>query len=226
MASTASSWLKAPFEGMSSSLKVSAPEKSVSITERVTAQVRAAKDLAPLKPAAPEIQVEPRFTVAKLREAIKALEARVNQVFQVPVQVMERTTKIIGSPVMSIAAPALLAGTLALTPVLSGSVPEVSTRATVMAVQKERIEPLPLSSRQSQLLAETRGKVSTGPREGTPGAPPENLASIISAILAKLDSIADRPIDLQVTTRLDGREIARSVYKDIRERKVKNYETL
>ena len=47
-------------------------------------------------------------------------------------------------------------------------------------------------------------------------------------MLSKLDALGDRPIDLNVTvvSKLDGRTIAQAVYKDIRQQKVKNYETL
>ena len=48
----------------------------------------------------------------------------------------------------------------------------------------------------------------------------------MDALLGKLDALADRPIDVSVTTLLDGREVARSVYRDIRERKIRNYETM
>ncbi len=34
------------------------------------------------------------------------------------------------------------------------------------------------------------------------------------------------PFEVSVTTLLDGRQVARSVYRDLRERKIKNYETL
>jgi hypothetical protein len=49
---------------------------------------------------------------------------------------------------------------------------------------------------------------------------------VFEAILAKLDALAERPIDVSVTTLLDGRQVAQSVYRDLRERKIKNYETL
>jgi hypothetical protein len=38
--------------------------------------------------------------------------------------------------------------------------------------------------------------------------------------------VAARPVEVSVTTLLDGRQVARSVYKDLRERKIRNYETL
>ena len=45
-------------------------------------------------------------------------------------------------------------------------------------------------------------------------------------LIAKMDALADRPIDLSVTTTLDGRRIAEAVYKDLREQRIRNYETL
>ncbi len=205
MAGKAGSWIKAPFENLTASIGFASPKS--------------------LKPATPEIGLEPRFTLGKVSEAIKSMEAGINKIFQIPVQVIEKTTEVIGKPVMSAALPSLVAGTLALTPIISGSVPETYSRESVVAGKNERIEQLPLTGRQSQLLAETRGKLGLS-SEGPTGSSPDNVASVLEAILAKLDAMADRPIDLQVTTRLDGREIARSVYKDIRERKIRNYETL
>ena len=52
------------------------------------------------------------------------------------------------------------------------------------------------------------------------------MRSLLEVLLGKLDALADRPIDGSVTTLLDGRQVAQSVYRDIRERKIKNYETL
>ena len=77
----------------------------------------------------------------------------------------------------------------------------------------------------SRLLAETRGALTPG--GGTSIEPAgESVRSILDALLGKLDALADRPIDVSVTTLLDGRQVAQSVYRDIRERKIKNYETL
>ena len=57
----------------------------------------------------------------------------------------------------------------------------------------------------------------------TPG---ETLGPALDSLLAKLDQLSERPIEVSVTTLLDGRQVARSVYRDLRERKIKNYETL
>ena len=60
-----------------------------------------------------------------------------------------------------------------------------------------------------------------------PSAPPgETLGPALDSLLAKLDQLGERPIEVSVTTLLDGRQVARSVYRDLRERKIKNYETL
>lgn len=47
---------------------------------------------------------------------------------------------------------------------------------------------------------------------------------LLEAVLAKLDALGQRPIDVTVTSKLDGREVARSVYRDVRETKTRNYE--
>ena len=73
-----------------------------------------------------------------------------------------------------------------------------------------------------ELLAETRGALAPG----GPGESASGIRPLIEAILSKMDVLAERPIDLTVTTQLDGRKVAQSVYKDLRERKIKNYETL
>ena len=123
-----------------------------------------------------------------------------------------------------IAAPATLSGALALTPVLAADVPQPGTPLLGVepAVLAARPGPPPETSR---LLAETRGALTSG--GGTSTEPTgESMRSILDALLGKLDALADRPIDVSVTTLLDGREVARSVYRDIRERKIRNYETM
>ena len=53
-----------------------------------------------------------------------------------------------------------------------------------------------------------------------------SLRMLLEGVLARLDSVAERPIDLAVTTQIDGRVVAEAVYKDMREQKIRNYETL
>ena len=124
-----------------------------------------------------------------------------------------------------VAVPAMLTGTLALTPVLAQEVPQtgvphLSTGPAVSAIGSAA------SPESSRLLAQTRGALTPG-AAGVSGEPAtEQVRSILEAVLRKLDALAERPIDVSVTTLLDGREVAQSVYRDIRERKIKNYETL
>ncbi len=123
------------------------------------------------------------------------------------------------------AAPAMLAGTLALTPVVAGQVPQAG--AAVFGTEPTVVASRPAAPPEaSRLLAETRGALTPSPAAayGVPAG--ENLRSILEAVLGKLDALAERPIDVSVTTLLDGRQVAQSVYRDIRERKIKNYETL
>ena len=50
----------------------------------------------------------------------------------------------------------------------------------------------------------------------------------MAALLTKLDELGDRPVEVNITvvSKLDGRAIAQAVYRNIRQEKVKNYETL
>ena len=119
----------------------------------------------------------------------------------------------------------MLAGTLALTPVVAGQVPQAG--AAVFGTEPTVVASRPAAPPEaSRLLAETRGALTPSPAAayGVPAG--ENLRSILEAVLGKLDALAERPIDVSVTTLLDGRQVAQSVYRDIRERKIKNYETL
>ncbi len=124
-----------------------------------------------------------------------------------------------------VAVPAMLTGTLALTPVLAQEVPQtgVPPLSTGPAVSAARSAA---SSESTRLLAQTRRALTPGAADVSGETAGENLRSILEAVFGKLDALAERPIDVSVTTLLDGRQIAQSVYRDIRERKIKNYETL
>ena len=124
-----------------------------------------------------------------------------------------------------VAVPAMLTGTLALTPVLAQEVPQtgVPPLSTGPAVSAARSAASPESTR---LLAQTRRALTPGAAGVSGETAGENMRAILEALLGKLDALAERPIDVSVTTLLDGREVAQSVYRDIRERKIKNYETL
>ena len=77
----------------------------------------------------------------------------------------------------------------------------------------------------SPLLARPPQQPFGGEQSGA-SSPQESLRPLIETLIAKLDALAERPIDLSVTTKIDGRQVAQAVYKDMRERKIRNYETL
>jgi len=107
-----------------------------------------------------------------------------------------------------------------LSPALAGPMASVAAAAEkpVPVIVRER------EVRQTRLLAE----------RGTPAAPVAGAATVegqafpLKTFLAKLDELADRPIDVNITvvSKLDGRAVAEAVYRNIRQEKVKNYETL
>lgn len=65
---------------------------------------------------------------------------------------------------------------------------------------------------------------SAQPYAATGDARDENIRTLLEALMSKLDTLAQRPVEVTVT--LDGRRIAQSVYKDQREQRIRAYETL
>lgn len=109
-------------------------------------------------------------------------------------------------------------------------VPPAETERSAAGKETRVVEAPPLDPTRTALLADTRG-AGASPFPATPapavgGAPGDPVPALLQALIAKVDGLGDRPIDLTVTTQLDGREIAQAVYKDLRERKIRNYETL
>lgn len=116
---------------------------------------------------------------------------------------------------------------LGLNPIMS-ALPDFSLPDLPILKAPETIPPVQMPEHQSQLLAETRSSLA---QTVTPESPrregdSKNDSGLLGAILEKLDGLSERPISVQLTTQLDGRQIAQSVYKDIREQKIKNYGTL
>jgi hypothetical protein len=103
-----------------------------------------------------------------------------------------------------------------LLPQTFGSVPPVA--AAVPAPSPE------LPVRRMEILTEQRQ------RQGDAGENAQDrdasLRMLLEGVMARLDAVAERPIDLAVTTQIDGRVVAEAVYKDMREQKIRNYETL
>jgi len=87
----------------------------------------------------------------------------------------------------------------------------------------------PLQARISETVPSDRfitpGKI--GPSLLTAGDDPAvGMREMLQTLISRLDGLADRPVELSVTTNIDGRKVAEAVYKDLRERKIRNYETL
>jgi len=109
---------------------------------------------------------------------------------------------------------------------MAGETPPVASdmESTISTAQMQQ-PAASLPSGQARLLGETKGAL--GSESGMPAAPPgDTLRPVLESLMAKLEQLGDRPIEVSVTTLLDGRQVARSVYRDLRERKIKNYETL
>ncbi len=150
---------------------------------------------------------------------LEAFSSGIARASKLPSQTLKQALGFAKSAVL----PTAVAGTLALTPSIAGAMPQ----PVMPMVAGQRAAVSPTDSRQteqSRLLSVTRGAFGSGQaREAS--AQSQDLRPILEAVLAKLDGIAERPIDVTVTTNLDGRKIAQAVYKDMRERKVRNYES-
>ena len=153
---------------------------------------------------------------------LEAFSSGISRAAGLPARALDHALGFASQLGKSAIAPAALAGTLALTPTLAGAVPEIAG-SRVVVQRAASVNTASAPSERSGLLAATRGALATETTTG-PSRTSENLRPLLEAILAKLDGLAERPIDVSVTTNLDGRRIAQAVYKDMRERKVKNYE--
>ena len=201
------------------------------IKSAVTAPYRAAKsalsfvrDLLPFSDA----KEGPLANLTRSGAALIETIARgITRTATAPAEALAKAFGFMGDLAGRIAVPSALAGMLALTPVVTGDLPAVAGpvgRTESAAVESALgVHPAP---DQARLLGETRGALSPGATGAGGEAAGENLRTVLDALIGKLDALADRPIEVAVTTLLDGRQVAQSVYRDIRERKIKNYETL
>jgi hypothetical protein len=95
----------------------------------------------------------------------------------------------------------------------TGMLQEVNT-APLM--QPEPHSPEKLAAARTSALVSSPAGQQEGP----------NMTSLLEALLNKLDALSERPVEVSVATHIDGRQVAEAVYKDLRERKIRNYETL
>jgi TP901 family phage tail tape measure protein len=134
----------------------------------------------------------------------------------------ERTTGWLGGLTGALSGVvASLAGALLPAPALAGP-------TAALAASAEKPGPAVVREReveQRRILAERVTTVAPAPG-GAPalGGGPLSL----DALLAKLDELGDRPVEVNITvvSKLDGRAVAQAVYRNIRQEKVRNYETL
>ncbi|MCL5103027.1 MAG: phage tail tape measure protein, partial [Armatimonadetes bacterium] len=149
---------------------------------------------------------------------LEAFSSGIAGASKLPAQALRQAFGLAKSMVL----PTAVAGTLALTPAIAGAIPEIAPPRIAVHKAPTGAEEVRQAD-QTRLLAAARGSAVNGTTEA--GAQSHDLRPILEAILAKLDALNDRPIDVSVTTTLDGRKIAQAVYKDMRERKVRNYES-
>ena len=221
MAQSAGQWMKAPFAGLATAassawnrVKAAASGAWEAVGSRVAGLARTA--------AASGQAI--RTTAGGGSSLFEKLATGIAQATTAPGRAIAGALAWMNEGAGRVAAPAMLSGTLALTPVVTGGIPQarwplLGAAPTISATRSAA------SPEASRLLAETRGAFAPGGGASTEPAG-ESVRSILDALLGKLDALADRPIDVSVTTLLDGRQVAQSVYRDIRERKIKNYETL
>ncbi|MCE5322377.1 phage tail tape measure protein [bacterium] len=251
MASNAAGWLRAPFTALasgassawsvvrgaasnafsyilssSSSLISSAFQSGRSVMTTIASGIRSAvaapyeaarSALSRLRRLLPfsDAQEGPLSTLTRSGAAmLEAFSAGITRASELPARALHRSLGTARN-LMSVGLPtSALAATLALTPVVAGAVPGIAP-----------VEHVGQTVERSRLLAVTRGTLASEQIAGVT-ARSEELRPLLEAILVKLDGLSDRPIEVDVTTKLDGRQIARAVYKDMREQKIKNYETM
>jgi len=105
--------------------------------------------------------------------------------------------------------------------------PAVAAPMTSVAAAAEKPVPIVVREREARQM-EILAQHATPITSVTGAAPVEGQTFPMKAFLARLDELADRPIDVNITvvSKLDGRAVAQAVYRNIRQEKVKNYETL
>ena len=251
MASNAAGWLRAPFAALasgassawsvvrgatsnvfsyilssSSSLVSAAFQSGRSVMTTIASGIRSAvaapyeaarSALSRLRRLLPfsDAQEGPLSTLTRSGAAmLEAFSAGISRASELPARALHSSLGMARN-LMNVGLPAsALAATLALTPVVAGAIPSIAP-----------VERVGQAVERSRLLAVTRGARGAETRAGLPALGSEDVRPLLEAIIAKLDGLAERPVEVSVTTTLDGRKIAQAVYKDMRERKVKNYES-
>lgn len=123
--------------------------------------------------------------------------------------------------------PKALSAMLMLQPVMAQAMPSQLPMPGIMQMQSAE-EGMRNEEKGPTPHAGFRIPHAVGPNAASAGAADsgQDLRGLLSAVLSRLDALSDRPVELNVTTTIDGRKVAEVVYKDLRERKIRNYETL
>lgn len=137
--------------------------------------------------------------------------------------------------------PKVLQAALSLTPVMAGELPAIDQLAPVALEsrieQAQPLAPTPVQANtetttpaeDAQALVQREPIVPIQRVQGDANRQPVNLDEIqrqLQEITTALASLGDRPIDLTVQTNIDGRRVAESVFREMQDQRIRNYETL
>lgn len=131
--------------------------------------------------------------------------------------------------------PKMLQAALALTPVMAGELPALSSSLPISTSEihqdySQNI-PVPFGKEPANTSAKPFEPVPSPIRasQGAESVQNQDMASIrlqLQEIVTALSALGNRPIDVSVTTNIDGRKVAESVFREMQDRKIRNYETL
>lgn len=140
--------------------------------------------------------------------------------------------------------PRVMQAALSLTPILSGTVPAMAapisvpvshTVSTVVsAKQNGEVQQPQTAAPVSTPQTIDKGTVVERPvpfnvpgNAGSP-APAQNNAALamVQEFKSAMMALVNRPVEVNVASHIDGRKVAEAVYRDMQDKKVRNYETL
>jgi len=138
--------------------------------------------------------------------------------------------------------PKVLQAALSLSPVLATALPEM--QSSIPVAMSQQVAKTPAASIQGAPAVSANGnpqgatpvQATTPMGSFTPvdkpmgGDSKANESASVLALLQQLNTaitaLGQRPIDVSVVTQIDGRKVAQAVYKDMQDKKIRNYETL
>jgi len=118
--------------------------------------------------------------------------------------------------------PSLLSALLTLTPVMASDIPSLPITDTMEEITPQTGAASDTYS-QERLAAVRQNPFIPSPA-GSQGK--NDISELFVELINRLDGLAERPVNISVDTHIDGRKVAESVYKDMKEKKIRNYETL